>query len=284
VNTWLQPEPTNWFPIVDDALAEDIGSGDVTSGCLDPELMFSWRIDAQGEGYLSGVGIVDFLMGPMQGDPEDAWVEAHRVDGDFVRRGDKVIEGKTLARRVLTCERTALNFLMHMSGVATLTSQFVKRVEGTNAKIIDTRKTLPLLRALQKYAVRCGGGHNHRMGLYDGVVLKDNHIAAVGGIKEAVERVKSYSSHMVKIEVECETLEQVEEAVQAGADIVLLDNMDPFQMREAATRYKDKCIFEASGGVSLETVRAIAQTGVDLISVGALTHSAPALAFHLEAS
>jgi len=284
VNTWLQPEPTNWFPIVDDALAEDIGSGDITSGCLDPELMFSWRIDAQGEGYLSGVGIVDFLMGPMQGDPEDAWVEAHRVDGDFVRRGDKVIEGKTLARRVLTCERTALNFLMHMSGVATLTSQFVKRVEGTNAKIIDTRKTLPLLRALQKYAVRCGGGHNHRMGLYDGVVLKDNHIAAVGGIKEAVERVKSYSSHMVKIEVECETLEQVEEAVQAGADIVLLDNMDPFQMREAATRYKDKCIFEASGGVSLETVRAIAQTGVDLISVGALTHSAPALAFHLEAS
>ena len=284
MNTWLQPEPTNWFPIVDDALAEDIGSGDVTSGCLDPELMFSWRIDAQGEGYLSGVGIVDFLMGPMQGDPEDAWVEAHRVDGDFVRRGDKVIEGKTLARRVLTCERTALNFLMHMSGVATLTSQFVKRVEGTNAKIIDTRKTLPLLRALQKYAVRCGGGHNHRMGLYDGVVLKDNHIAAVGGIKEAVERVKSYSSHMVKIEVECETLEQVEEAVQAGADIVLLDNMDPFQMREAATRYKDKCIFEASGGVSLETVRAIAQTGVDLISVGALTHSAPALAFHLEAS
>lgn len=284
MNTWLQPEPTNWFPIVDDALAEDIGSGDITSGCLDPELMFSWRIDAQGEGYLSGVGIVDFLMGPMQGDPEDAWVEAHRVDGDFVRRGDKVIEGKTLARRVLTCERTALNFLMHMSGVATLTSQFVKRVEGTNAKIIDTRKTLPLLRALQKYAVRCGGGHNHRMGLYDGVVLKDNHIAAVGGIKEAVERVKSYSSHMVKIEVECETLEQVEEAVQAGADIVLLDNMDPFQMREAATRYKDKCIFEASGGVSLETVRAIAQTGVDLISVGALTHSAPALAFHLEAS
>ena len=284
MNIFLQPEPTNWWPIVDDALAEDIGSGDITSGCLDPETIFSWRIEAQAEGYLSGVGIVDFLLGPMQGDPEEAWIEVHRVDGDFVRRGDKVIEGKALARRVLTCERTALNFLMHMSGVATLTSQYVKRVEGTNARIVDTRKTIPLLRSLQKYAVRCGGGHNHRMGLYDGVLIKDNHIAAVGGIKEAVDRVKSYSSHMIKIEVECETLEQVEQAVDAGADIVLLDNMDPFQMREAASRFGGKCVLEASGGVSLETVRAIAQTGVDLISVGAITHSAPALPFHLEAS
>ena len=284
MSAWLQPEPTNWWPIVDDALAEDIGSGDITSGCLDAEAVFSWRIEAQAEGFLSGVAIVDFLLGPVQGDPEDAWIEAHRVDGDFVKRGDLVIEGKALGRRVLTCERTALNFLMHMSGVATLTSQFVKRVEGTKARIIDTRKTLPLLRALDKYAVRCGGGHNHRMGLYDGVVIKDNHIAALGSIGAAVERVRSYASHMVKIEVECESLEQVEEAVKAGADIVLLDNMDPFMMREVATKFGGQVVLEASGGVSLETVRAIAQTGVDLISVGALTHSAPALAFHLEAS
>ncbi len=284
MSAWLQPEPTNWWPIVDDALAEDIGSGDITNGCLDPDLTLSWRIEAQGEGYLSGVGIADFLLGPMQGDPEDAWIEAHRVDGDFVKRGDLVIEGKALARRILTCERTALNFLMHMSGVATLTSQFVKRVEGTQARIVDTRKTLPMLRALQKYAVRCGGGHNHRMGLYDGVMIKDNHIAAVGGIRPAVERVRSYASHMIKIEVECESLEQVEEAVKAGADIVLLDNMDPFMMREAASKFHGQCLLEASGGVSLETVRAIAQTGVDLISVGALTHSAVALPFHLEAS
>jgi len=284
VSAWLQPEPTNWWPIVDDALAEDIGSGDITSGCLDPDLMFSWRIEAQAEGFLSGVGIADFLLGPMQGDPEDAWIEAHRVDGDFVKRGDLVIEGRALARRVLTCERTALNFLMHMSGVATLTAQFVKKVEGTQARIIDTRKTLPLLRALDKYAVRCGGGHNHRMGLYDGVLIKDNHIAAVGGIRAAVDRVRSYASHMIKIEVESENMEQVEEAVKAGADIILLDNMDPFMMREATSKFSGQCLFEASGGVSLETVRAIAQTGVDLISIGSLTHSAPALPFHLEAS
>ncbi len=283
MSAWLQPEPTNWWPIVDDALSEDIGSGDLTSGCLDEDLLFTWQIEAQAEGFLSGVGIADFLLGPMHGEPEDCWIEAHRVDGDFVKRGDKVIEGKALARKILTCERTALNFLMHMSGVATLTSQFVKRVEGTNAKIIDTRKTTPMLRSLEKYAVRCGGGHNHRMGLFDGVVLKDNHIAAVGGISQAVDRVRSYASHMVKIEVECESLEQVEEAVKAGVDIILLDNMDPFQMREAVSKYNGKCLFEASGGVSLDTVRAIAQTGVDLISVGAITHSASALPLHLEA-
>ena len=263
---------------------EDIGSGDLTSGCLDPEAMFSWRIEAQQEGFLSGVGIVDYLFGPMPGDPDDAWIEAERIDGDFVKRGDSVIQGKTLARRVLTCERTALNFLMHLSGVATLTGQFVQKVEGTGARIIDTRKTLPMLRSLEKYAVRCGGGHNHRMGLFDGVMLKDNHIAAVGGIKRAVEKVRQYASHMTKIEVECETLEQVEQAVAAGADIVLLDNMDPFMMRSAVSKVKGKCLLEASGGVSLETVRAIAQTGVDLISVGAITLSAPALSFHLEAS
>lgn len=284
VSVWLQPEPTNWWPIVEDALAEDIGSGDITGGCLEPDRLFSWRIEAQAEGYLCGVGISDFLFGPSGGDPEDTWVEVHRVDGDFVKRGDLVIEGRALGRRVLAAERTALNFLMHLSGVATLTNQFVKRVEGTGARIVDTRKTLPMLRGLQKYAVRCGGGHNHRMGLFDGVMIKDNHIAAVGGIRQAVERVRSYASHMTKIEVECETIEQVEEAVAAGADIVLLDNMDPFQMRNAVSRFKGKCLLEASGGVSLETVRAIATTGVDLISVGALTHSAPGLAFHLEAS
>jgi nicotinate-nucleotide pyrophosphorylase (carboxylating) len=284
VSAWLQPEPTNWWPIVDDALAEDVGSGDLTGGCIDAEAMFSWRIEAQAEGFLSGVGIADYVLGPLPGDPDDSYVEATRVDGDFVKRGDLVIEGRTLARRVLMCERTALNFLMHMSGIATLTSHFVSKVEGTSARIVDTRKTLPLLRSLEKYAVRCGGGHNHRMGLYDGVMIKDNHIASVGSIRQAVERVRQYASHMSKIEVECETLQQVDEAVGAGADIVLLDNMDPFQMRDAVSRYRGKCLLEASGGVSLDTVHAIAQTGVDLISVGALTHSAPALPFHLESS
>jgi nicotinate-nucleotide pyrophosphorylase (carboxylating) len=171
---------------------------------------------------------------------------------------------------------------MHLSGVATLTRQYVDRVEGTHAKIVDTRKTLPGLRTLQKYAVRCGGGFNHRMGLYDGAMVKDNHIRATGSITEAVRLLKTYVSHMVKIEVECENLNQVHEAVKAGADVILLDNMDPFMMREAVKTYKGKILFEASGGVSLETVRGVAQTGVDLISVGALTHSAVALSFHLE--
>lgn len=262
---------------------EDVGSGDISSGCIDAELMFSWKIEAQQDGFLSGVAIADYLLGPMPGDPDSAWIEADRADGDYIKRGDIVLKGKCLARRVLTCERTVLNFLTHLSGIATLTSQFVQKVEGTGARIIDTRKTLPMLRSLEKYAVRCGGGHNHRMGLYDGVVIKDNHIAAAGSIQKAVDRVKQYASHMTKIEVECETIEQVEQALAAGADIVLLDNMDPFQMRNAVSKFKGKVLLEASGGVTLDTVRAIAQTGVDLISVGALTHSAPAMAFHLEA-
>jgi nicotinate-nucleotide pyrophosphorylase (carboxylating) len=284
VSAWLQPEPTNWWPIVDDALAEDLGSGDITAGCLDVDLVFSWKIEAQADGYLSGAGIADYLLGPMPGDPDSCWIESRRNDGERVKRGDTILEGRTNARRVLMCERTALNFLMHMSGIATLTNLYVQKVEDTEARIVDTRKTLPMLRPLQKYAVRCGGGHNHRMGLYDGVLIKDNHIAAVGSITEAVKRVRSYVSHMVKVEVECENLEQVEESVKAGAEVVLLDNMDPFTMREAVNKYRGKCVLEASGGVGLDTVRAIAQTGVDLVSVGALTHSAVSLPFHMEAS
>jgi nicotinate-nucleotide pyrophosphorylase (carboxylating) len=282
VSAWLEPEPYGWYPIVEDTLAEDIGSGDITAGCLEPDMVVSWKIEAQAEGIVCGVGIADFLLGPMAGDPEVAWVESQKADGDTVRRGDTVIEGKMLARRLLTYERTALNFLMHLSGIATLTNLFVQKVNGTDAKITDTRKTTPMLRALEKYAVRCGGGQNHRMGLYDGAMIKDNHIAAAGGVTQAIQRLRSYASHMTKVEVECENLEQVEEAVQAGADIILLDNMDPFMMREAVTRFKGRVLLEASGGVSLDTVRVIAGTGVDLISVGAITHSAPVLAFHLE--
>lgn len=268
--------------IVDDAIAEDVGSGDLTSGSLDPDLQVKWRIEAQAEGVLCGVGIADYLLAPYSTDPEDAYIEVHRVDGEFVQRGEIIIGGLLPARRVMMAERTALNFLMHLSGVASLTDQFVRKVEGTGARIVDTRKTLPLLRNLQKYAVRCGGGHNHRMGLYDGAMLKDNHIAAAGSITAAISRLKAYISHMTKIEVECESLEMVEEAVNAGADVILLDNMDPFMMREAVKRHKGKCLFEASGGINLDTVRGVAQTGVDLISVGALTHSAVSMPFHLE--
>ena len=282
MSIWLQPEPHNWAAIVDEALDEDVGSGDLSAGVLPWDRMVKWHVEAQADGILAGLGIVEYLMAPFGNDPEDARIEPLRNDGDFVTRGEKVITGYLPARRVVTSERTALNFLMMLSGVATLTDQFVRRVEGTSAKIVDTRKTVPLLRSLQKYAVRCGGGHNHRMGLFDAVMLKDNHIAAVGSIATAVDAARSYCSHMTKIEVECETADQVDEAVKAGAEVILLDNMDPFMMREVVKAHHGKCFFEASGGIDLDTVRGVAQTGVDIISVGALTHSAPAMAFHME--
>jgi nicotinate-nucleotide pyrophosphorylase (carboxylating) len=282
VNPWLQPEPANWWQIVDDAIAEDVGFGDITGGCLDPEHVVRWAVEAQGEGIVSGLGVAEHLLAPFPGDPENCSTYVRARDGDRVSRGTILLDGTLPARRALMAERTALNFLMCLSGVATLTAEFVSRIAGTGAKIVDTRKTIPGLRTLQKYAVRCGGGHNHRMGLYDGALIKDNHIAALGSVKAAVDRVRTYASHMVRIEVECENLAQVQEAVDAGADIVLLDNMDPFMMREAVQTYRGKVMFEASGGISLDTVRGVANTGVDLISVGALTHSAIALPIHME--
>jgi nicotinate-nucleotide pyrophosphorylase (carboxylating) len=282
VSIWLEPEPQNWWFTVDDAIAEDVGSGDITAGALPADLLAPWKIEVQSDGVVCGVGIAEYLLAPVGPDPEECFVEIHRTDGDFVQRGTVIMNGLIPARRALTAERTALNFLMHLSGVATLTDRFVQKVEGTGARIVDTRKTLPLMRTLQKYAVRCGGGHNHRMGLFDGAMLKDNHIQAAGSITEAVKKLRSIISHMTKIEVECESIEQVAEAVAAGADVVLLDNMDPFNMREAVKKFKGRCLFEASGGINLETVRAVAQTGVDLISVGALTHSAVGLAMHME--
>lgn len=281
-SAWLQPEPANWWHIVDDAIEEDVGPGDVTSGCIDPDLLVEWYIEAQADGVLSGAGVCEYLLAPYTSDPDNVHLTLNKIDGDRIQRGERVMEGILPARRALVAERVTLNFLMHLSGVATLTATFVDRVEGTNAKIIDTRKTIPGLRALQKYAVRCGGGANHRMGLFDGAMLKDNHIRAAGGIKEAIQAIRSYASHMTKVEVECEDMNEVEEAVRAGADVVLLDNMDPFMMREAVKKFQGKCLFEASGGISLDTVRGVAQTGVDLISVGALTHSAPGLPFHME--
>lgn len=284
VSPWLQPEPANWWPVVDDALAEDVGYGDITGGCFEVDRLVRWSIEAEADGIVCGLGVVEHLLAPFGGDPEECNLYMHAGDGERVSRGQIMVDGVLPARRALMTERTALNFLMHLSGVASLTASFVSKVEGTNARIVDTRKTLPGLRALQKYAVRCGGGHNHRMGLYDGALIKDNHIAALGSVTAAIERVRSYASHMVKIEVECENLDQVREAVAGKADVVLLDNMDPFMMREAVQTYRGRCIFEASGGISLDTVRGVANTGVDIISVGALTHSATSIPFHMEFS
>ena len=263
---------------------EDLGSGDVTAGALPADLLADWRIEAQAEGVLAGVGVTEHLLGPLAGDPDSTAIEIHLPDGSRVGRDTVVASGRAPARRVVAAERTALNFIMLLSGTATLTAEFVRRVEGTRARIVDTRKTIPMLRALQKYAVRCGGGFNHRMGLFDAAMLKDNHIAAAGSIAAAVGAFRATASHMVKLEIEAESPEQVEEAVAAGADVVLLDNMDPFTMREMVSRYRGRTLFEASGGIDLDTVRGVAQTGVDVISVGALTHSAVSLPFHMEFS
>lgn len=264
-------------------MQEDVGSGDVTGGCLPSDAGVEWYVEAQADGIIAGLGIVEYLFAPMPGESTDNQaLTIEIVDGDAVRRGDRFISGITAARRALMAERTMLNFLMHLGGIASLTGQFVEKTAGTKARIIDTRKTIPTLRALAKYAVRCGGGFNHRMGLYDGVLIKDNHIEACGSITDAVRKVREYAPHLIKIEVECANLEMVEESVEAGVDVVMLDNMDPFAMREAVQRYEGQVVFEASGGITLDTVRHVAQTGVDYISVGAITHSAPALSMHME--
>jgi nicotinate-nucleotide pyrophosphorylase (carboxylating) len=264
-------------------MEEDVGGGDLTGGCLESGQVVDWYVEVQADGILCGLGVAEYLFSPIPGQStENHSLEIEASDGDVVRRGDRIVSGQTAARRALMAERTMLNFLMHFSGISTLASQFVERTSGTKARVIDTRKTIPTLRAWAKYAVRCGGGHNHRMGLYDGVLIKDNHIEACGSIRAAVGRVRSDAPPRVKNEVECANLDMVAEAVEAGAEVIMLDNMDPFAMREAVTRFQGRALFEASGGITLDTVRGVAQTGVDYISVGAITHSAPALSMHME--
>ena len=270
---WMHPEPEGWLDLLDSAMVEDVGSGDLAAHLLEPDEVSDWYIEAQGDGVVCGLGIAAELF-----DLEDV---PYR-DGDRVSPGTIVMRGDLESHLLLTCERTALNFIMHLSGVATLTRKFVDAVDGLPVMIVDTRKTLPGLRALQKYAVRCGGGRSHRMGLYDALMIKDNHIRACGSISDAVAKARASLGHMVKIEVECEQFEQVREAVGCGVDVVMLDNMTLDEMRRCVGEFKNLAIFEASGGVNLDTVRGIAETGVDVISVGALTHSAPALPFHLE--
>lgn len=281
-NGFKQPAPEGWVEILWNAMAEDLGSGDPTTALFDPDQPVNWYIETQAEGVLCGLGVAAYLLQPEADEPESCQTDLHACDGDYVKPGTTILSGRLTAAKLLTKERTALNFLMQLSGVATLTHQFVQKVTEFDVKIVDTRKTTPGLRYLQKYAVRCGGGTNHRMGLYDGIMLKDNHIRAAGSITDAVRNAKSVAGHMTLIEVECESTEMVDEAVSAGANIVMLDNMDPFQMHDIVKKYKGKVVLEASGGITLDTVRGVAQTGVDAISVGALTHSAKSLAIHLE--
>lgn len=257
------------------ALKEDIHTGDLTTrACLTGPRPAKARFVAKEPFVLAGIQVAARVFTLL----EPAIVfDAQMKDGARVASGDLLACVSGDASSLLQGERVALNLLQRMCGVATLTSRYVEAVAGTQARIVDTRKTTPGLRMLEKYAVRVGGGVNHRTGLYDGILIKENHIAAAGGITAAVNRTRDYIPHTLKIEVETETVEQVEEALAARADIIMLDNMDCATMRQCVGLIGGRALVEASGGVNLDTVRAIAETGVDIISVGALTHSSRAV-------
>ncbi len=268
--------------LIERALMEDLGGCDWTTDALIPPSQQSeCSILAQAEGILCGIEVAKRVFQRL--DPEVRFFDA-LSDGARLTPDCCVVRIKGATRALLTAERTALNFLQHLSGIATHTHRFVKAIEGTGAQIVDTRKTTPGLRLLEKYAVRVGGGRNHRVGLYDGILIKDNHLVALGGdIAEAIRRARAHAPHTLAVQVECATLEQVQQAVEAGADALLLDNMPLDMLREAVRLAKGRVRYlEASGGVNLQTVRAIAETGVDFISVGEITHSAPILPMHLE--
>lgn len=257
--------------IVRQALQEDIGLGDITTqATVETGTPARAQLVAKESFVLAGIGVAEEVF--RQLDRRVAF-EALKLDGESLQRGEVLAWIKGEAAVLLQGERVALNLLQRMSGVATLTARFVAAVAGTGATIVDTRKTTPGLRALEKYSVRMGGGKNHRTSLYDGVLIKENHIMAAGGIAVAIERARDRVAHVMKIEIETRDLQDVEAALAAGADIILLDNMSPAQLREAVALVDGRALTEASGGVNLETVRDIAETGVDLISVGALTHS-----------
>ena len=259
-------------PLIDLAFEEDIGIGDITTeATVLPDREGIGTLLAKTDGVVAGLPVAERVFAKL-----DATLtfRSRISDGDAVKAGTSIAEVQGSAKTILIGERTALNFLQRLSGIATLTAQFVKAVADYDAKIVDTRKTAAGWRALQKYAVRVGGGYNHRFGLYDGVLIKDNHIVAAGGIANAVQRAREIVPHTAKIEVEVENLDQVDEALEAGADILLLDNMTSGTMKSVVHEVGDLAVTEASGGITLERVREVAATGVNLISVGALTHSA----------
>ncbi len=259
-------------PIVEAALREDLRSGDLTTDALiPPDLRGQATMNFRVEGVVSGLQIAQMAFEMLDA---RAKVELLARDGDQVNAKTSVLRVECNARALLSAERVALNFVQRLSGIATLTAQYAKEIEGTKARLVDTRKTTPLLRLVEKYAVRCGGGQNHRFALDDLILIKDNHIALCGGVESAIERAKNRAGHSVKIEVECDNLDQVARAANAGADILLLDNMAPDMLKQAVEIVAGRALCEASGGINIHTIRAVAQSGVDLISVGALTHGA----------
>jgi nicotinate-nucleotide pyrophosphorylase (carboxylating) len=267
--------------VVNRALNEDLGRGDITSrATVRSGVNARGSFLAKQDLVLAGLEIADLVFGWFD---EYIQIESTGADGDEIKADRAFARVMGDAQMLLAAERTALNFLQHLSGIATITRKYVEAIAGTKAKIADTRKTAPGLRLLEKYAVSVGGGSNHRLGLDDGVLIKDNHLAMAGSIAEAVRRARESTGHLHKIEVEVATLDQVKEALEAKADILLLDNMTPELVRQAAQlvaeRERDdrRTLLEASGGINLSNVRAYAEAGVDLISIGALTHSAPAV-------
>jgi nicotinate-nucleotide pyrophosphorylase (carboxylating) len=258
------------------ALAEDLGrAGDITSAATIPaDATAAGLIATREAGVIAGLALAEAAFREM--DPAVSF-EAAVADSDAVAAGAIVARISGNARALLSAERVALNYLSHLSGIATLTRRYADAVAGTKAKITCTRKTIPGLRAFEKYAVRCGGGSNHRFGLDDAILIKDNHIAVAGSVSEAIRRAKAFAGHLVKIEVEVDTLDQVDEAVALGVDAILLDNMTPAMLAEAVARVDGAAVTEASGGVDPTTVVAVAATGVDVISTGWITHSAPGL-------
>jgi len=268
-------------PAVRAALQEDLGrAGDVTTEATVPAQATARAvIAARAQGRIAGLDVARCAFRLVDASLN---IAVQIKDGNDATSGDAIclIEGP--ARSILSAERVALNFMGHMSGIATATAAFVKAVEGTTARITCTRKTTPNLRAFEKYAVRAGGGINHRFGLDDGILIKDNHIAVAGDVRAALEAAKARAGHMLRIEIEVDTLDQLQQALDGGAHAVLLDNMDESTLRKAVEINKGQATLEASGGITLETVRGIAETGVDLISVGWLTHSAPSLDLGLD--
>lgn len=270
-------------PVVRAALAEDLGrAGDVTAQATIPaDARFAAVFAARKPGVIAGLDCVRLTISAL--DPT-ADVRLLANDGDPVTAGARLAWVEGNARALLSAERTALNLLGRLSGIATLTRAYVDAVAGTGARIVDTRKTTPGLRALEKYAVRCGGGVNHRFGLDDAILIKDNHIAACGSVAEAVRRAKAFAGHLMKVEVEVDSLDQLDDALAHGPDVVMLDNFSLDDLREAVRRTGGRAVLEASGGITLETLRGVAETGVDVISVGALTHSVGVLDIGLDAA
>ena len=268
-------------PLVRNALLEDLGrAGDLTTDATVPaDARAKAALAAREPGVVAGLDVA--IMAFRLVDPE-LQVQVIKPDGSRVVPGDDIAIVSGPARGLLTGERVALNFLGHLSGVATATATIADAIAHTQAKVADTRKTIPGLRALQKHAVRLGGGMNHRFGLDDAVLIKDNHIAVAGGVRPAIERARAYIGHLVKIEIEVDTLAQLEEVLAVGADVVLLDNMDPDMLREAVAMVAGRAITEASGRITPQTAPAIAESGVDLLSAGWLTHSARVLDIGLD--